>query len=61
MCLAETLRDLLVRRIFMAIGTLASGKRRHILEDLLVDYRCTGTHTVINKAIVPEIYEKLGI
>ena len=61
MYLAETLRDLLVRRTFMVIGTLASGERRHILEDLLVDCGCTGTHTVINKAIVPKIYEKLGI
>ena len=61
MCLAETLRDLLVRRIFIAIGILASGKRRYILEDLLVDCRYTSTYTVINEAIVPKICEKLKI
>ena len=61
MCLAETLRDLLVRRTFIATSTLASGKLKHVLEDSLVDCGCTGAHTVINKAIVPEICEKLRI
>ena len=61
MYLAETLRDPLARRIFMAIGILVSGKRRYILEDLLVDYRYTGAYIVINEAIIPEIYEKLRI
>ena len=61
MYLAETLRDPLARRAFMAISTLVSGKLKHILEDSLVDYRYTSTHIIINKAIVPKIYKKLGI
>ena len=61
MCLAETPKDPLARRAFRATSTLASGKRRHVLEDSLVDCGCTGAHTVINEAIIPEICEKLGI
>ena len=61
MCLAETLRDLLVRRIFMAISILVSCKLKYILEDLLVDCGYTSIYIVINEAIVSKIYEKLRI
>lgn len=54
-------KDPLARRAFRATSTLASGKRKHVLEDSLVDCGCTGAHTVINEAIIPEICEKLGI
>ena len=59
--LAETLRDLLVRRVFIAISILVSGKLIYILEDSLVDYRYTSAYIVIIEAIIPKIYEKLGI
>ena len=61
MYLAETLRDLLARRTFIATSILASGKLIYILKDSLVDCGCTSTYIVINEAIIPEIYKKLGI
>ena len=61
MCLAETPKDPLARRVFVTTSTLASGKRKHILEDSLVDCGCTGVYTVINEALIPQICESLEI
>ena len=61
MCLADTPNDELARRPFRISGVLCSQGRKVTLDHGLVDSGCTGAHTVINEALVPQLCEDLGL
>ena len=61
MCLMDAPNDPLMRRSFKTALVLSSQYKKFHTHNGLVDSGCTGAHTVINEAIVPQVCELLGI